>query len=91
MKKEVKNALLMAPLLTPVVTPLMLMSTPVTAEPIPVQHSYSHTVQTSSVFVNSQWTGTCISTMTANGTQTYGYDGSPSDSDGDSDESGADC
>ena len=84
MKDKTKKALLIAPLLSP----LMLMSAPVTAEPI--QHSYNHSAQTSSTFTNS-YTGGCFSTSTIAGTQTFGYNGQPSDSDGDSDESGADC
>ena len=48
MNKKTKEALLLAPLLSP----LMIMTAPVTAEPI--QHSYNHTVQTSSAFYDSQ-------------------------------------
>lgn len=85
MNKKTKQALLLAPLLSP----LMIMTAPVTAEPI--QHSYNHTVQTSSAFYDSQVTGACYSTSTFNGTQTFSYDGTPTDSDSDSDQSGSDC
>lgn len=86
MKKKAKEALLLAPMLTP----LMIMTAPATAEV--VQHSYNHTAQTSTTFVDRQFsTGGCFSTSTFNGTQTFSYNGQPSDSDADSDQSGTDC
>jgi hypothetical protein len=86
MKKESKAAMVYAPVL---LTPLMLMSPAATAEP--VTHSYNHSAQTSTAFVEHQYTGYCSSTTTFAGTQTFSYDGQPSDSDGDSDQSGSDC
>jgi len=79
MNKKAKEVLLLAPLLTP----LMLMTAPITAEP--VQHSYNHTVQTSSAFMDGE-DGYCFSTSTFNGTQTFAYDGTPTDSDSDTDQ-----
>jgi hypothetical protein len=86
MKKESKIAVLYAPIL---LTPLMLMSPAATAEA--VTHSYNHSAQTSTAFVEHAYTGYCSSTTTFNGTQTFSYDGQPTDSDGDSDQSGSDC
>jgi len=79
MNKKAKEVLLLVPLLTP----LMLMTAPITAEP--VQHSYNHSVQTSSAFMNGE-DGICLTTSTFNGTQTFSYNGTPSDSDSDTDE-----
>lgn len=86
MKKESKIAALYVPVL---LTPLMLMSPAATAESF--THSYNHTVQTSTAFVEYQYTGYCSNTSTFNGTQTFSWDGQPSDSDADSDQSGSDC
>ncbi len=74
-------------------TPLMLASATATLDLPPAQ--YSHALQTHSGFelnlLNVQYrTGGCFSTFTANGTQTFGYDGRPNDADSDKDNSG-DC
>jgi len=73
MKKVVKAAVL--------VTPIVLMSLPVTAEPIPQEITYSHVTQRTSGDVN----GFSIPTSTFGGTQTFDYRGQPSDSDSDKD------
>ena len=74
-------------------TPLMLASATPTLDLPPAQ--YSHALQTHSGFelktLNVQYsTGMCFATGTANGTQTFAYDGRPNDSDSDKDTSG-DC
>lgn len=74
---------------TALLTPLML----VTAAPAvhfdaPV---YNHQTQVSVGVQLAQYsTASCYSTHTFNGTQTYGWNGQPSDSDADSDQRG-DC
>ena len=73
MKKVVKAAAL--------VTPIVLMSLPVTAEPIPQEITYSHVTQRTSGDVN----GYGFPTSTFGGTQTFDYRGQPSDSDSDKD------
>ena len=66
------------------ITPLMLLSNPVSSET--VTSSYSHASQSSqSSIVGAGVNGYTLPTYTGNGTQTYGYDGRPSDSDSDSD------
>lgn len=85
MKKELIQAVMPVVLLTP----MMLSSLPSMSPGF--EHSYDHTVQTSSGFQVAQYnTMMCMSTSTFGGTQTFDYKGSPMDSDADSDQSG-DC
>ena len=64
------------------ITPLMLLSNPVSSETI--TPSYSHATQ--ATVVMGQGAGVnSYKTYTSNGTQTYSYNGRPSDADGDSD------
>jgi hypothetical protein len=70
------------------ITPLMLATAaPAFTFEAPV---YSHAAQTSVGATLAGYTGFCSRTSTFNGTQTFGYDGKPTDSDSDSDQQG-DC
>ena len=70
------------------ITPLMLATAaPAYTFQAPV---YSHATQTAVGATLASNTGYCYSTTTMNGTQTFSYDGKPSDSDSDSDQRG-DC
>jgi hypothetical protein len=70
------------------ITPLMLATAaPAYTIQAPV---YSHATQTAVGATLVSNTGYCYSTATANGTQTFAWDGKPSDSDSDSDQRG-DC
>jgi hypothetical protein len=65
------------------ITPLMLLSNPVSSET--VTSSYSHTSQSSIVGAGVNGYGVPHSTYTSAGTQTFNGYGQPSDSDSDSD------
>ena len=76
MKKETKETLLAATL----ITPLALAAVPTAAHPI--KAAYSHSTQVGEGIGNN-W---CTNTFTANGTRTYDYRGQPSDADSDNDQ-----
>lgn len=70
------------------ITPLMLATAaPAFTFQAPV---YSHATQTTLGSTLASNTNLCTFTSTFNGTQTFGYDGKPSDSDSDRDQQG-DC
>jgi len=72
-------------------TPLMLATTATTALFEAPTYDHSNQIADRAVIEKVQYqTLMCMSTSTFNGTQTYGYDGQPSDNDADQDHQG-DC
>ncbi len=71
-------------MLIELLTPLMLASAPATVPPTTIDLKYDHALQRS--VGNNKGLQLAYSTFTANGTQTYGYNGRPTDSDSDSDQ-----
>jgi hypothetical protein len=74
------------------ITPLMLSSPSqvVQITPPPYSHISQSRIQEAQWGNGTSGTALCITTSTFNGTQTYGYNGQPSDNDSDQDHTG-DC